>query len=183
MPLLVLGEICSILQLKNPTFLGMQFPCQPLLIPPVVSASVFLAQQKASACEHLPNIAKPGHSWGCFSPLLYEDLNQGNATFPAFPVSIRDEESWMVLLRTLPFPSPGKYSIDSSNRAETSSLQHNRQTNNPHTIYHKSLDPVFESGSLYRVNTHESLLAPLIILTCCCSQLVWSLCLKSSTLV
>lgn len=90
---------------------------------------------------------------------------------PSF-LSIRDEESWMVLLRTLPFPSPGKYSIDSSNRAETSSLQHNRQTNNPHTIYHKSLDPVFESGSLYRVNTHESLLAPLIILTCCCSQLV-----------
>lgn len=57
----------------------------------------------------------------------------------------------------------------------------NRQTNNAHAIYHKSLDPVFESGSFYHVNTYESLLAPLITLTCCCSQLVWSLCLKSST--
>lgn len=61
---------------------------------------------------------------------------------------IEDGESCMVLLGKLQLPNPGKYSVDFCNRVEPSSLLRNRQTNNPHTIYHKSLDPGFEFGSL-----------------------------------
>lgn len=114
-----------------------------------MSALVSLAQQRVSAREHLLNIAKPGSQLGTYALFAFVwGSRLANASYWGFPVFIEDGESRMVWLGKLQFPSLGKYSVDFCNRAQTSSLLRNRQTNNPHAIYRNSLDPVFEFGSL-----------------------------------
>lgn len=100
---------------------------------------MLLAQQKVC-----PQASFLAHSWGDlpFFPLLYENLS----LMPATVVFLCLQK--VVKVRKLPLPSPGKYFADFCNRRELSSLLHKRQTDNPCTIYHKSLDPVFEFGSL-----------------------------------
>lgn len=147
MALLLLGEVCSLFPGQKHSLIRSFFPnlCSFLLLCLPWCPLLSRKSLPASIFSTLQSLA---YNWGHLLSFLLYDLGYLKASYWGFPVFIEDGESCMVLLRKLQFPSPGKYPVDFCNSAETSSLLHNTQTNNPHTVYHKSLDPVFEFGSL-----------------------------------